>query len=169
MGKIILGDEENAGSFLVEAMNDARTKRIVGLGEVEAATKQGIDQRAVGIPCPSVNGHARGLVDADHVVVLVEDVERNGFGLGLKRRTRLGVDLNDVAGTNLLGILGGFSIQEDQALFDEFLDASTGEINAMGSDDTVEAETGLGFVDGNGELRGVGHLESVAREQQKNA
>ena len=39
----------------------------------------------------------------------------------------------------------------------------------MGGDDAVEAETGVGLVDGDSELRRVGHVESVAREGQKKA
>src|ERR1700737_3589357 len=46
VGKVIFGDEDNAGSLLVKPMNDAGPKCIPTLRKRLAATQQGVDQRA---------------------------------------------------------------------------------------------------------------------------
>ena len=125
--------------------------------------KECVYQRAVRIPCPGVDGHAGRFVDGDDVVVFVKDIEGNEFGFGLKGRARLSIDVDNVTGANFLSVFGGLAIKKNQALFDEFLGASAGEIGAMEGDDTVEAETGIGIGYGETELRSVGHVESVAR------
>ena len=121
------------------------------------------------VPCPGVNGHARGFVDADDVVVLIKNVQRNGFRLGLKRRAWLRIDLDLIAGAKFLGILGGLAIEKDKALRDQFLNASAGEFGAMGGYDAIEAKADVGF--GDGELDGleIGHVESVSRKRNPRA
>jgi hypothetical protein len=111
----------------------------------------------VRVPCSGVNSHSSGLVNADYVVVFVEDVERYRLRFGDQRRTGLGIDLNEIAGADFLGIFGGLAVQENQTLFDEFLDTGAGEVGAMRGDNSVKTKTSVGVGDGNGELRGIGH------------
>src|ERR1035438_9139696 len=100
MGKIIFGDEEDSGSFLVEAVDDARAQGVVRLRKTLAAAEERVDQRALRVPCPRMNGHARRLVDADDVFIFVENIERNGFRLGLERGAWLRIDFDYVLGWN---------------------------------------------------------------------
>jgi hypothetical protein len=148
VSKIIFGNEENTGRFLVEAMNNAGAQGIVGFGKMQATAEQRVDERSVRVPCPGVNGHTRRFVNADDVVIFIKDVEGNGFGFGLKSRARLRIDLDLITAAKFLRILGGLAIEKDQALRDQFLNASAGEFGAVGGDDTIEAKASVGIGDG---------------------
>jgi len=149
-------------------MDDAGAEGIAGLRERLAAAKKCVDERALGIASAGVNGHASGFVDGDDVVVFVKDVEWDGFGFGLEGRAGLGVDLDRVAGADFLGVFSWLAVEEDEVLFDEFLDAGAGECGAMGGDEAIKAEAGFGGGDEENYLRGGGHGESVARGERFN-
>lgn len=71
MGTVGLGDDEQAGGFLVDPVNDARPPRPPDAGEAVAAmVEQRVHQRPrSGAGC-GVDDHARGLVHHDQVIVL---------------------------------------------------------------------------------------------------
>ena len=73
MREIIFGDEHDSGGFLVEAVNDARPQRIAGLRKSLTAAEERVNERAGGISRASVDGHARGFVDDDDVVIFIQD------------------------------------------------------------------------------------------------
>ena len=118
----------------------------------------------MGIPCPGMDGHARRFINGDDVIIFVKNAEGNRFGFGLERRSRLCVNLDDVAIANFLCALGGFAVHEDEGLLDEFLNAGAREIGAVSGNDAVEALASVRVGHGEGELGSVGHVESVARE-----
>ena len=60
--------------------------------------EQRVDQRAVGRAVRGMRHHAGRLVDDQQVVVFVDDVERDRFGLGAERARRLDRVLDAVAG-----------------------------------------------------------------------
>ena len=146
VGGVVFGDEDDAGGFLVEAMNDAGAKGVAGLRERLAAAEEGVDERAGGVAGAGVDGHAGGLVDGDDVVVFVENVERNGFGFGAERRARLRIDGDFFAAVEAVRAFGGLAVDEDEAAVDEFFHAGAAEIGTVGGDDAVEAVAG--FVSG---------------------
>ena len=83
VGEVVLGDDDQAGRVFVQAMDDAGALDAADAGQVAAVGEQGVDQRARLGPRRGVDDQALGLVDDDEVGVLVDDVERDGFGLGL--------------------------------------------------------------------------------------
>ena len=108
-----------------------------------AAPEQRVDERATVISGPGVDGHAGGLVDSDEVVVFVEDVEGNVFGLRFEGGTRGGGDVYDVTSADFVRVFGGSAVEENELRFNEFLDASSGELGILLGDETVEADAGL--------------------------
>jgi hypothetical protein len=46
---------------------------------------------------------------------------------------------------------------------DQFLDTGARDLDAVCSDNTIQAESGLGFRDGDGVFWGIGHEESLAQ------
>jgi hypothetical protein len=90
-----------------------------------------------------VDDHACGLVDGEDVVVFIEEVERDGFGLGLDRGARLDFDGDTFAAVQAVRGFGWFAVEEDVGFIDEFLNAGAAEVAAMRSDDAVEALTGV--------------------------
>ena len=167
VGGVVLGDENHAGSFLVQAVNDAGTQRIAGLRKRLAAAEERVDESAGNCSGASVNGHAGGFVDGDDVVVFVEDIERDGFGFCADWRA-LGDFESDFFATAKMvrTFAGGAAIDLDDAGGDQFLDAGATEFGALGGDETVEARAGIGgggdeFAMGGG--MGRGHGKIVAR------
>ena len=143
MGEVVFGDEDDAGGFLVEAMDDAGAEDVATLRERLAAAEERVDERAFVVAGAGVDDHAGGFVDGEDVVVFVEGVERDGFGFGLDRRARLGGDGDAFAAAESVGDFGRFAVDEDVGGVDEFLDAGAGEVGAVGSDDAVEALIGV--------------------------
>ena len=146
-------------------MHNAGAKRVTALRERLPAAKQRIHQRAAGIAGAGVYGHSGWLVDGQYVVVFIENIERDGFGLGAQRRARPDLNGDVLAASEAMRALGWAGIDEHQALGDEFLYASSADVLEAGSDALIETSAGLIF--GNDEFmeRGfaaLAHGEIVA-------
>ena len=62
-------------------MHDAGPLLAADAAEIVDVVQQRVDERAAGMPGRRMHDHARRLVDDDQVVVLVEDGQRQRFGL----------------------------------------------------------------------------------------
>jgi hypothetical protein len=145
MSGVVLGHKDHAGSFLVEAMDDAWTQGIARLGKRLTATEERVDERAGDCASASVNGHASGFVDDDDVLVFVKDIERDGFGFGADGRAPGDFESDFFATAKMeRAFLCGIAIDLDETGFDQFLDASAAELGALGGDEAVEARAGIG-------------------------
>jgi len=144
VSEIVFGNENGTAGVFVEAVNDTGTQKIFGLRERLAASEKRVDERAARTPCSSVDGHSGGLIDDDEIVVLVENVERNGFGFGFERQAWFGLDGNAFGTLESLTGLCGVTVDEDEGGIDEFLDTGTGQVRTVGDDETVEASAGVG-------------------------
>ena len=67
-------------------MHDARPHLAADAAQVVHVVEQGVHERAARVARGRVHDHAGGLVDDDHVVILVQDRE------GQRLRLRLGID-----------------------------------------------------------------------------
>ena len=86
MGAVVLGDHHQPGGVLVEPVHDAGPPHAADAREAVAAMgDQRIDQGPVPWPAAGMNHQVARLVDDDHVVVLVDDIERDLLGRGLGR------------------------------------------------------------------------------------
>ena len=68
-----LGDDEEARGVLVEAVDDARPPRAAHARDRGRVGERGGGERRVGVAGARMHDHAGGLVDHEHVVVLVHD------------------------------------------------------------------------------------------------
>ena len=113
-----------------------------------------------------VDAHAGGLVDDGEVVVLEDDVERDGFGGGVEGfgPGRAGED-DGLAGCELVLGLGGAAVDEHLAAVDEELHAGAGDLRDGLGEVLVEAEAArLGRRgDGMGGVLGAGSV-GIERE-----
>ncbi len=83
VGLFGLGGDHDPGGVLIEPVDDSGAFDPADAAKALAAMMdEGIDQRAVLIAGGGVHDHASGLVDDDQMLVLIEDVQRNGLGLG---------------------------------------------------------------------------------------
>jgi len=160
VGGVVFGDEDNAGGFFVEAVDDAGAEYVAALGERLAAAQECVDHGAGMVAGSRVDNHACGLVDGEDVVVFIQEVERDAFGLGLDRGARLDFDGDTFAAVEAVRGFGRFAVEQDVGFIDEFLNAGAAEVGAMRSDDAVEALTGV--VGRNDEVVSHGRSDSNA-------
>jgi hypothetical protein len=156
VGAVVFGDEDEAAGLFVEAMDDARAEVSAYAGELVEVEEEGVDEGALGAGFVSGSGagvdhHACRLVDDGEVFVFVEDVERDVFGGGVERWGLGGAfDLDGFAAVELLLGLGGMAVDADLLVFDEKLDAGSGDVGEGLGQVLVEAEIGGGGVGGEG-------------------
>ncbi len=83
---VVLRHHHEPGRILVEPVHDAGPPLAADPGKAVAAMRnQRIDQRPGPMAGGGMNDEVAGFVDDDDVVVLVDDIERNGFGGRLGR------------------------------------------------------------------------------------
>ena len=71
---------------VAKKLNDAGAKRTANAGKpITEVKEQGVDERATGGAGRGMNHHAFGLVDDEKILVLVNDVQRDGLGRGFDR------------------------------------------------------------------------------------
>ena len=83
VGQVVLGHHEQPRGVLVDAVDDARPQDAVDAGQIPGVVQQGVDQGPGAGPRRRVDHHAHGLVDHQHIPVLIDDVQGNGLGLHL--------------------------------------------------------------------------------------
>ena len=89
VGKVVLRHNQQARGILVDAVDNAGAQLAVDAGEaVPAVIEQGVDQRAVPVARRRMHHKPLWLVDDQHVLVLVGNIQRHGLGL---QRHRLGL------------------------------------------------------------------------------
>lgn len=94
MGEVRSGDYKNAACFFVEAVNDPGTKIAVDRRQSPEVVKQCVDQRARMVTRSGMHNHSCGLVDDNHIPVLVKDLQWQVLRFSPKWRRCSGRDQN---------------------------------------------------------------------------
>ncbi len=142
MNFIVSRDEERAGGFTVETMNDSRAEFAADGGEFAVRAEfveQGVDHGAGFHSRARMDDHARGLVDDDQIVIGIENIEGNGFGLRVHGCRRGNFDGDCIAGFNAMGALRRSAVYAGVAVVEQRLDARAAEIGEMRRQKTIEA------------------------------
>ena len=150
MRLIGLGDDQQSAGILVEPMHDAGPRHAADAGEARAAMgDQRVDQRAGGVAGAGMHHEARGLVDDDERVVLVDDVEGDGLACGLRRCGGRHAKLEAVARFDpVFRLHYGRPAQGNLALFDQALHAGAAQLRQLRREKAVEPlpfGAGIGF------------------------
>ena len=86
MGLIRLGDHQETARVLIEAVDDAGPPHSADAGETRPAMgDERIDQGSGFMSGGRMHHKTSGFVDHDEVLVLIDDRQRDGLGLGLGR------------------------------------------------------------------------------------
>ncbi len=148
MGEVVFGDDDNAGRLLIEAVNDAGAELVIGIRtaarEVLAAAKKRVYQSPLRVPCTGMDAHSSRLINDQQVVVLVENVERDGFRFGAKWRAGTDLDNNPLAAAKFVRGLSLDTIYGDQTVFNQLLQSRARKLRACLGKPAVEAETASG-------------------------
>ena len=164
VGRLVLGDDEDAGGVLVEAVHDAGAEFAADALEIAAMVEQGVDEGVGGVAGGGMDDEAGGLVEDDQVGIFVEDGEgdvggneADGFGLGEDAA-------EFVAGSEGgVGFEDGFAVEGNAAGLDELFPARAGNSGMRGGKPGVEARRAA--VESEGQLVG-GHGASTSCGRQ---
>ena len=97
MGGIVFRGHHQSGGVFVKPMHNAGTAHAADAGQAGAAVgDQRVDECPGLVAGGGVNHEPLGLVDDDEVVILVDDVERDGFAFRLGRPCRRHVDCDRI-------------------------------------------------------------------------
>ena len=141
-GIVFSGDDEAAG-VPVDAVDDAGAQLAADARKAPGAVvQQGIDQGAVRVPRGRVDHHAHGLIHHDHIRVLVDHLQGNVLGPGL-RLLRLGKGHGDrfTAG-EARTFPGGLTVYGDKAALNEPGRCRTGQVREPGGQEGVQPGPG---------------------------
>lgn len=145
---IFCGHDTTAG-VTVEPMDDARAGDPADAAELATAVmEQRIDECAFGMSGRGVNHHPGRFVEDEQVIVLEENVQRDGLGRGGGRFGFGPVDGNALAGARGMGRLDGVSVDPDMTAGDEPLDRSTGHRCEARAEVGIDAFARVGVFDG---------------------
>ena len=73
----VLGDDDQARRVLVEPVHDPRTPLAPDTLDVGRMGKDGVREGSIFVSRRGMDGHSRGFVDDDEIIVLEYDGERN--------------------------------------------------------------------------------------------
>ena len=110
LGAFVFGDDHDAGGVAVEPVHDARAKLAQPAGQPVRVVDQGVDQGPANIAPAGVHDQIGLLVQDDHVVVLVEDVQRDILRLDVLARRLRDHQLDHVAVGQAKAGLDGFAV-----------------------------------------------------------
>ena len=135
VGVVIFGNRQQAGGGLVDAVDDARAQLAVDAGEVIAlGVHQAVDQRVVLVSGGGVDHQPLGLVDDQHILVLVDDLQVHLRGLDI-HAYRLGdLHLDGVARLQAVIFLGIFAVFQHISLLDELLGGTAAHVSHPGEE-----------------------------------
>ena len=146
MRGVVLGDDEQSRGSLVEAMHDAGTLDAADAGKAVAAMgDERVDERSACVSGARVHDEVRRLVDDDDVAILVDDVEIDGLGGGLRRLRLRHQNAERFARFDPVGPISyGRAVRAaDVAGADQRLDAGAAQpFDALG-EQLVEADAGV--------------------------
>ena len=144
MGRVVFGSDDQARGVPVDAVDDAGPLFPAHAGKaVAAVAQQGVDQRAVAVARGGVDHHARGLVDHDHVLVLIDHVQRDVLGQQGAVRG-LGQGDGDLLSARELIVLGRpFPVDQHRAALDELLGSGSAHALQRGGEEAVDAPAGV--------------------------
>src|SRR5204862_1230292 len=140
-------DDHQSRRVLVEPMDDAGARQRGARG---VAGEQRIEQRSRPVARRRMDDHAGGLVDHQHVVVLVDDRNRQGlWAVGAAFFSRLQGDVDALAGANALrGTAGSAAVDLDPSALDQLLQVVARELRNERDDDLVEPFSVQDRIDG---------------------
>lgn len=83
MGVGVFGNNQDAGCIFVQAVNNAGANLAADTRKIRTMVEQGVDEGAGGMTWRRMYHHPRGFVQNDQGVILINDIERNGFRLDI--------------------------------------------------------------------------------------
>src|SRR5712691_148245 len=139
MAGVVTRHDDQTGRSLVEAVHDAGPRGAARGRPASAASQQRVHQRARAVAGRGVHDHSRGLVDDKEVLILVDDLERDFFGLSVRAVGLGDLELDHVAGGDSIRRICGLAIDRDQVALDQARGRRAAQIAGMLRDEAVKS------------------------------
>ena len=123
VGGARLGDDEQARGVLVEPVHDAGAAWAAHTGDPRGVGEQRRGECPARVACARMDDEPGGLVEDEHLLVLVHDRERRGLGRERLRRRRRDLDLDQLARPEPVRGLPGAAVHPHVAVVDQALGA----------------------------------------------
>lgn len=100
---VILGGYHEPGGVLIEPMHDAWPADAADAGQALPTMRdERVDQRSGRVACCGMNNQSFRLVDDDEILVLVNDIQRDGFPFRFRRYCRRHVDYDRISRSDMI-------------------------------------------------------------------
>ena len=137
--KVVLGRDNEAGRVLIDAVDDAGALFPADAGQgVAAVGQQRVDERAVRVAGGRVDDKPLGLIDDDHVRVLIADLQRDGLRRNGRFAHLWNFQLQRRPGGELFVLFDGPSGLRDRTLLDQALGLAAGQLRHEAAERAVE-------------------------------
>ena len=155
----VLCDNENAGGVFVQTVNDARPQLAADGPDGRTVIQQGIDQSAGRMAGGRVNDHPGRLVEDDHIVIFVENIQgqRLRFHHRVSRRRYMTGDLIP----RLQPVTRFFRqvVDRNLAVLNQSCRLRARQGGNAGGNQQIEARPRIDGIDNNVKNTGGGHVE----------
>lgn len=122
---IVFCDDQTTGGILIQPMHDAGPSHATNTAQLSSTMmQQCIDERMFLMASGGVNDQPRWFVQHQKGLVLVQNIQRHFFGLGLRRAGFGPMNLNLFARARGMSRLDRVTIHTDMAFLDEPLDCT---------------------------------------------
>ena len=133
VGVVVFRYGQQAGGILVDPVDDSGAKLAVDAGEVvPQRVHKPVDQGVVLVSRRRVNHQTLGLVDDQHVLVLVDDVQLHLGGPDIHRHRLGDLHHDGVAGLQTVIFPGIFAVFQHSPLFNELLGRAAAQLGSPG-------------------------------------
>ncbi len=128
LGHVVLGDDHDTGGIAVEAMDDSGAELAEPAGELFGIVREGVDQGAVLVAPGGMDDQVGRLIEDDQIVIFVDHVEGDVFGLDLLLLGLGEHELDHVAVAELEAGFDGLTVDLDGSGLDGILDEMPAEV-----------------------------------------
>lgn len=134
-----LGHDQQTGRILVQTMHDpgARERR-----QIRGMTEQGILQGPIAMSGGRMDHQPRRLVDDQDLLVLEEDIQRDGLRQTLVARLEHGIEMDELTGADLVARAPWQTVDPDLTGLDPVLQTTARELGQRGRKHLIETPLG---------------------------
>ena len=153
MGRLGLGNDEDACRALVDPVHDPGAFNTADTGQLSSAMiQQGVHKRALPAAGRGMDRHTGRLVQQNEVLVLEKYIERNVFRLRRRWHRVWHVEVVGIARRHArLRVVGGLAIEADRAFLDQGFRARPRKLRQSLGQEAVEPRSLVGVGRGGSE------------------
>ena len=144
VSRVILTCDQYSCGIHIDPMDDPRPENSVDARQLTpAVVHKAVDQRSAVMACGRMNHHAFRLVDEDHILVFIKDIQLHRFRHDFRLCCLRNIDADSVFSLHLIAGSDSVSVDHDCLSLQKFLDIRPGQIFTGPGQKYVDSGTGL--------------------------